>query len=330
MAQVDFKLVVGADTSEARAELDAIERRAQAVKDAKAESEQRPGTPSATPVPAAGKPGAKPAQDFGRNAGEVAGRAIGKAVAGFLVHDVASQMFSSMRTVGGDNRAIDRAEGAVGGAVKYGTMGAMIGGPLGAAIGGIAGAISGLAGQLNREKTEKQTADLATRVADHNRTIQGGVAMADRAFGEELSLEGNWRRRVGMMAERAGDIQGGDGSWSIRNLEKALKNLTPGTAQYDQVAKNLEMQKNRAASLQQQMFEEALPWRPRMMEAGEVADSFSKRGLEVGAQADVASVTDRMLDELRAIRQDLHAVASRGADEVHTPESLLRRIGAFE
>lgn len=329
MAQADFKLIVGADTTEARRELDEIRAAAENVKAAR-------GEPSVggSPVPSSGSAGAaspakqsrKAAQEFGKEAGGVAGSLIGKAVAGFMVHQVAGTILSSMRTVGGDNRNVDRAESSLNGALGGALMGSKFG-PLGALVGGLGGAAMNLWGQHEKERMERESASLNIRMADHRRTVDSSVSMSDRAFSEELGFEGNWKRRIGMMADRAGTIYGGDGAWSIRNLEASLKKKTPGTVDYDVTAKNLEMQKNRLASLQQKMFEEALPWRPRSMEAGEVTDSFAKRGIEVGAQVDVASVNDRILDEVKAMRITIGEIARKGTDAVHTVDSMFNAAG---
>ena len=158
--EYDLKLVVDADTSEAQRKLDALGggqggRRPQPSPTAPggagvtggsggSTSPSRTGGRPATPSPAAvdaarrvegeyvrrtsgGRTSTSGAGEFGRAAGDVAGRMIGKAVAGFVAHQVASTVFSAMKTPGGDNRNVNMAESVVGGALQYGTMGAMVG-----------------------------------------------------------------------------------------------------------------------------------------------------------------------------------------------------------
>lgn len=328
MASADFRLVVDADTTSAKRELDAIRESAEKTRKAREEATGE-GRPSGDPGKPSDGPGARRADDeFGRRAGDVAGKAIGKAVAGFLAHEAVGAVMQSMRTVGGDNTSVDRAESALAGAAKYGTMGAMLGGPAGAVIGAALGAGAGLWQQRNKERQDREAAALATRQADYRRTVTGGIGMSDAAFRAELSMEGNYKRRIDMMGERARNLQSGPGEWSVANLQKTLAGLTPGTARYDAVAQNIETQKERIAQLQQQMFAEALPWKPRGVDAGEVTDAFAKRGIEIGAQADVGGLNDKVIDELRAIRQEIHAASVRGADTLYTPGAQLRDIGA--
>ena len=166
----DLKLVVDADTTEAQRKLDALGGGTSG-------GASPSGSSIPSPSPAAQEaaervrrfrldPNYKPnlsnnPDDFGKKAGEVAGRAIGKAVAGFVAHEVASTIFNGLKTPGGDNRTVNKAEATVGGALKYGTIGAMIGGPLGAIIGSLAGAGMGYFQEDQRQKKAVEARDNA-------------------------------------------------------------------------------------------------------------------------------------------------------------------------
>ena len=130
MADYEVKLRVDADAEDAKRDLDDIEAKGQRVKRSLSGGGGGGGKgPRAT------------GREMGDELGKVAGRAIGKAVAGFIAHQVSGLVFEGMRTHGGDNTNVNRAESTVGGALQGGTMGAMVGGPWGAAIGAVLGGV---------------------------------------------------------------------------------------------------------------------------------------------------------------------------------------------
>ena len=258
----DLRLVVDADTSAAEKKLDALG----------ASGKSQSLTPSAEAQDAAERVrqargmggrqsgGAKiaGAGEFGREAGNVAGKAIGKAVAGFMATQVATLVFSAMKTPGGDNRNVNMAEAGVGGALRYGTMGAMLGGPVGAAIGAIGGAVAGLAAEARRQQQAVQARDQAIRVNDYSRGRDQAVQASDRAFGQLLDMAGGWKQRVEMLRARRDELVSGAGQWSLKNLEKLVAEANPESDVGKVRLANLEMQKQRVAALDQQIIQEGI------------------------------------------------------------------------
>lgn len=319
----DLKLVVDADTSEAQRKLDALGGGASG-------GASPSGSSIPSPSPAAQEaaervrkfrldPNYKPnlsnnPDDFGKKAGEVAGRAIGKAVAGFVAHEVASTIFNGLKTPGGDNRTVNKAEATVGGALKYGTMGAMIGGPLGAIIGTLAGAGMGYFQEDQRQKKAVEARDNEMRRANEQLKVSTAMSASDSAFGKSLELSGGWRQRQEMIRARRDEIESGSGSWSIASLEKKLKALDPESDDSKTVASQIEMQRNRVASLDQQLLDEGLAVAPSRMDPASVADSWAKRGVQVGAQVDVAQVNEKIMGEVQSCRTLLEKIANMAND----------------
>lgn len=335
----DLKLVVDADTSEAQRKLDALGEGASAP----GGGSGAPGTPAPTPAAqeaaervrrerlrlgggSSGGGASRQPQEFGRAAGDVAGKMIGKAVAGFMAHEVASVVFNGLKTPGGDNRTVNRAEAAVGGAMKYATMGAMLGGPLGAIIGGLAGAGVGYYQEQTRQKKAVEARDQAERVADYSRTRDTAVGAADAAFGKSLEMAGGWRQRQEMIRARRDEIANGSGTWSVKNLEETLKGLDPESDRGKVVAANLEMQKNRVAQLDRQLVDEGLSVAPSRLDPGSVADSWAKRGVQVGAQVDVAQVNEKIMGEVQSCRSLLEKIANMGTDNLHNIGAMQKAV----
>lgn len=329
----DLKLVVDADTTEAQRKLDAL-----GGASGGGASPSGAASPVPSPSPAAQEaaarvrairldPGSKPSlsnnpDDFGKKAGEVAGKAIGKAVAGFMAHEVATTIFNGLKTPGGDNRTINKAEAGIGGALKYGTMGAMIGGPLGAIIGGIGGAFMGVFQENQRQQKAVEARDVAIRDSDYRRRVNTEVGMTDSAFGKSLELAGGWRQRQEMIRARRDEIANGSGNWSIKSLERQLKDADPESSRGKSILANLEMQKNRVAALDSQLVDEGLAVAPGRMDPGSVADSWAKRGVMVGSQVDVAQVNEKIMGEVQSCRSLLEKIANMGTDRLATVESI--------
>lgn len=333
MAQYDLKLVVDADTTEAQRKLDALGGGASG-----GGSGGKGATPSGTPAGPAVSPASPEAEaaarrvrvlraglggtsslsnnpdDFGRRAGDVAGRAIGKAVAGFMAHEVATAIFTGMKTPGGDNRGVNLAEAGVGGALRYGTMGAMLGGLPGAVIGGVGGAIMGIFQEQQRQQKAVEARRNAIEMEDRNRIRNTAVGASDSAFGKSLELAGGWRQRQEMIRARRDEIANGEGEWSVKNLQKALDKLDPESDLGKRVAGNLQMQKERVASLDRQLLDEGLSVAPARVDSGSVADSWAKRGIQVGAQVDVAQVNEKIMGEVQSCRALLEKIANMGTD----------------
>lgn len=332
----DLKLVVDADTTEAQRKLDALgggtsggtspsgssvpspspaaQEAAERVRKFRLDPNYKPNNLSNNP------------DDFGKKAGDVAGKAIGKAVAGFLAHEVSATIFNGLKTTGGDNRTVNQAEAGVGGALKWGTMGAMVGGIPGAIIGGVGGAIMGVFQERQRQTKAVEVRDNEMRNSLYRRTVDTAMGASDSAFGRSLEYAGGWRMRQEMIRSRRDEIESGSGSFSIKNLEKALKNLDPESDKGKRVAANIEMQRSRVAALDQQLLDEGLSVAPSRLDPGSVADSWAKRGVQIGAQVDVAQVNERIMGEVQSCRALLEKIANMTNGDTVSIRAMQRAV----
>ena len=306
MADYEVKLRVDADAEDAKRDLDDIEAKGQRVKRSLSGGGGGGGKgPRAT------------GREMGDELGKVAGRAIGKAVAGFIAHQVSGLVFEGMRTHGGDNTNVNRAESTVGGALQGGTMGAMVGGPWGAAIGAVLGGVTGLIGELQKEQRQMAAVKIGMRMsawqAGEGTTSSIGKtalnALLDRAW------TGNGGRAE-ILRGQAVDAQREYKAASAR-MEEA--------AGWDQESTEFKMRQAEYNRTQQQYYGAVTEWaneriagmgNAKPYEAGAFNDSFSSRGMYVGPQVDAAEVNDvlgeRMQDQINLLRE-LVNISNAGA-----------------
>jgi hypothetical protein len=205
-------------------------------------------------------------------------------------------------------------------------MGAMLGGPLGAIIGGIGGAIMGVFQERQRQQKVVEARDNEIRNQDYARNRNNAIGAADSAFGQSLELAGGWRQRQEMIRARRDEIESGSGSWSLKNLKETLKGLDPESNRGKAVAANIEMQKNRVAQLDRQLLDEGLAVAPGRLEPGEVTDSLAKRGIQVGAQVDVAQVNEKIMGEVQSCRALLEKIANMTNDGSFSIRTMQRAV----
>ena len=306
MADYEVKLRVDADGKEAEKELEEIESKGQRIK--------------RTLGGGGGGGGKSPRQqghEMGEELSKVAGRAIGKAIAGFVAHQVSGIVFEGMRTYGGDNTNVDRAQATVGGAMQYGTMGAMVGGPWGAAIGALVGGVTSLVGQLQKENNQKAAVDQVIRMSNWQ-AAEGATA-------------GIGKSALGALLDRAWTGNGGRAQILRERARTALENYTTARSRFTEASgwdQGSEAFKVRQADFQraQQAYFGALQdyanekvagiGNAKPYEAGEFGDSFSARGMYIGPQVDVASVNDKLgdsMDEQIALLRQLVDISAQGA-----------------
>ncbi len=307
MADYEVKLRIDAEADKAKQDLDEIEAKGQRIK--------------RTLGGGGGGGGGKSPRQHGREMGEelskVAGRAIGKAVAGFVAHQVSGLVFEGMRTYGGDNTNVDRAQAAVGGAMQYGTMGAMVGGPWGAAIGALVGGVTSLVGQLQKEKRQRAAVDQNIRMSNWQAA--------------EGATSGIGKSALGALLDRAWTGDGGRAKILRGQAKTAFENYQDARSRFEKASgwdPNSEAFKVRQADFQgaQQAYFGAIQeyanekisgaGGARPYEAGELGDAFRSRGMYVGPQVDVASVNDvlgdRMQEQVNLLRQ-LVDISNNGA-----------------
>lgn len=321
MADYEVKLRVDADGKQAERELDEIEAKGQRVK--------------RTLGGGGGGGGKSPRQqghEMGEELSKVAGRAIGKAIAGFVAHQVSGIVFEGMRTYGGDNTNVDRAQATVGGALQYGTMGAMVGGPWGAAIGALVGGVTSLVGQLQKESKQKDA-------------VNQNIRMSNWQAGEGATT-GIGRSALGALLDRAWTGNGGRAQILGRQVNDTAGAYRTASRRLQEAAgwdQNSEAFKRRQADFQrtqQQYYGAVTEWagekiagigNAKPYEAGELNDSFSSRGMYMGPQVDVAGVNDklgdRMQEQINLLRQ-LVDISNQGAG--YQNERLLELIGKLD
>ena len=308
MADYEVKLRVDADGKQAERELDEIESRGQRVK----RSLEGGG---------GGGGGGKGPRQLGRDMGDefsrVAGKAIGKAIAGFVAHQVSGVLFEGMRTYGGDNTNVDRAQAAVGGAMQYGTMGAMVGGPLGAAIGALVGGVTSLVGQMQKERNQRAAVDQNIRISNWQ-SAEGATtgigksalgALLDRAWtgngGREKILRGQVKDTLGGYRDARRRFEEASG-WDPNSEAFKVRQAEFQGAQQAYFGAIQEYANEKIGSIGN-----AKPY-----EAAEFGDAFSARGMFIGPQADVAGANDalgdRMQEQIGLLRQ-LVDISNQGA-----------------
>lgn len=306
MADYEVKLRVDSEADQAKQDLDEIEARGQRIK--------------RTLGGGGGGGGGKGPRALGREMGDefsrVAGRAIGKAIAGFVAHRASGLVFEGMRTHGGDNTNVDRAESVVGGALQYGTIGAMFG-PWGAAIGALAGAVAGLVGQLQKESNRRAAVDQNLRMSNWQSA--------------EVATGGIGKSALGALLDRAWAGNGGRAQilrdqvvTSLGNYKTAQRRLEEASG-WDPESEAFKVRLTDHQLAQQAYFGALQDYANEKVagvgsakpyEGSEFGDAFSSRGIYIGPQVDVASVNDslgdRMTEQVNLLRQ-LVDISNQGA-----------------
>lgn len=323
MADYETKLVVGADASQAEAELEKLEKKRKELESG--------GPGGAPPTPGGDRDSRRQGEEFGR----AAYRQIGKAVAGFAASQIASIAFTAARTPGGDNVNVNRAESAVGGALQYGTMGAMLGGPIGAIIGGMAGTLAGLA---------RHEAELAKQIGEnrvqrsasvYNANVSAAARASDAAFGELLRGHTSGER-ASMLEARREELRSGPGEWSIKNLEAEIRKREDrgevSGREYESLAQNIAMQRQREAALTDQIIAARMDSRmAETVKADDFADAYSRRGLSIGGDAATAAMNEQLAigrEQVQLLRRI--ADMGGGGSDIYSTRNIERAAATFK
>lgn len=298
MADSDVKFTVVADTRAAKGELSDLEKAAERVQNAANRGGGGGGGGGGNPP----RPGGE-----GEEFGKAAGKQIGKALAGFMAREASGILFNELRRRGIGGDSLDIWQGALGGALAFGTTGAMIGGPWGAAIGGGLGAAAGgiKVWQEQEELKQKQIDDINdssdyramditawTQSAAINKLIQL-APKADRYntivhYQEEATDRADSLRKIMMEKIEEGEDQS---SLSFKALAFWTKNA-------EGMVKGL----NQAAM--SELMDMAKPFSPPDI----AVDAFARRGLYAGAmvtpdayQGEISQSVKRAVDLLEKL-----------------------------
>lgn len=180
--------------------------------------------------------------------------------------------------------------------------------------------------ERQRQTKAVEARDNEMRNSLYRRTVDTAMSASDSAFGRSLEHAGGWRQRQEMIRSRRDEIESGSGSFSIKNLEKALKNLDPESDKGKRVAANIEMQRSRVAALDQQLLDEGLAVAPSRLDPGSVADSWAKRGVQIGAQVDVAQVNEKIMGEVQSCRALLEKIANMTNGDTVSIRAMQRAV----
>lgn len=234
-------------------------------------------------------------RDIADEIGKKAGPAIGKFVAGFVAHEGLSLAFKLSKNPLGGNNGIELAENSVNGAVAGGTAGAMIGGPIGAAIGGVLGGLSSLISTI-KDQSDARIQERYSRKYGDAVSYRGiNAQKEDMAFSKYLqgmSHEG----RLWELGKRRDVLKG-----LVEDADNQLdaEGIDHTTKEFKELKDLRQELFARLASVEGQFYEEKMNIPiGRMVDAGNLADSYTKKGLAVGAQVDVTDVNSRILAKL--------------------------------
>lgn len=324
MADSDVKFTVVADVAKAKSDLEDVEKAAERVQDAVGRGSGGGGGGGGGNPPRPDRPD-KDGEDFGK----AAGKQIGRLIAGYMLHEATGLVFRALHAPGQESPGLDMAQGVVGGALKWGTMGATAGaafGPWGAAIGGAGGLVAGgVSGYFGAELDERDKAYLRDRqklgldLEDEGRARSLAAMKYMTAEGRLFSAAPGRDARVEMIGKEADALRK-----MLEDVTGRIKQMIDGRV--DQTSAGFvaatQERADLAARLQQleaMKFKAGLQDPLAMASAGDYMDAFSRRGLYVGAQVDVGNVNERIaaaneaqLEVLRQIADDMRNIATRG------------------
>ena len=194
-------------------------------------------------------------------------------------------------------------------------------------VGGLVGGLIGGWGGRENEAVSHRNATLSKRLSyetEHNmRTWNRRLQFSDMALQKQLQLMPSRAGQIALLDRQMNQLQFGKGSLSIRNLWNLRKAMTEGgvwggkrykegdidTQKGQWVQSLLSGQYGRLEQLRAQ--KQMLQFRPHAGVQDAVTDSYSQRGLFVGAQVDSVSVNREIVADMRKIIKLLEEVRTR-------------------
>lgn len=292
MADSDVKFTVVADTRAAKGELSDLEKAAERVQNASNRGGGGGGGGGGNPP----RPGGE-----GEEFGKAAGKQIGKALAGFMAREASGILFNELRRRGMGGQNLDIAQGALGGALAFGTTGAMLGGPLGALIGGGLGAAAGgfkAWQKLQEDEMAKQLARnqqmLGLDVEDAGRARSLAAMKYMTATSRLFDAAPNRQARVEMIGNEAGRLDSMLKDVTLRLKKMIEAGTDPNDGGFLAAKQERADLASRLQALETMKFKAGLEDPLALASAASFSDAFSKRGLYVGGQVDVGSINERI------------------------------------
>lgn len=282
--------------------------------------------------------------------------AIGTAIGYFIIRDVARTYFMSKYVVGGNNLNLERrqaqfeagtssfasAASSIGGTLMMlGSMGMKFKHPYAVAAGGLTAAAGwGLASAANTGKQhdiqQEQNRDriLLELNSQRKRSERGyGQQLRDFAM-QRLAETASGRAERISIASREADTA----TRMFRHFESDYEKRVKGLGRYKKgdesteagirVREQMEEWRSRMYSARFNLEREKVLNLPKPVGAEQFTDSFAQRGMFVGAQVDVASVQQAMLEQLKGQRANWDKLL-RKLDDLSRTYSRMDRASSF-
>lgn len=241
-----------------------------------------------------------------------------------------STYFAWAKMPGENNRMVNRGESIYGG-VRSGAMtgGSMLGTlamftpwglkaklamtAIGALTGGAIGGVSGNMQASVSERNEDKMAEISDRQQRTMRRWNRQLMESDMAFRRQMEMSPDRNLKLKRLKAQINQVRAGSGSMSVMSLEGQYNAMLEGktwkgrkyekgdlnTTEGQYVIAMLSRQRDRLDALR--MEEKQLQMTPYATPRETVADSFSRRGMYVGAQVDTFSFNREIINHMKQI-----------------------------
>lgn len=238
--------------------------------------------------------------------------------------------FAWAKVPGENNRQVNRNESTYGG-IRSGAMtgGSMLGtlamftpwglkaklamAGIGALTGGAIGGVSGNMQARANERNEDRMAKLADKEQRDMRRWNMDLMKSDMALRRQMELMPSRRQRIAALKHQISQVRVGEGSLSIKSLEGQYNAMVGGgiwngrrykkgdlnTTHGKYVQSMLARQRDRLDMYRTQLTQLEMTPYAKPQEA--VTDSYSRRGLYVGAQIDTISFNREIINNMKKI-----------------------------
>ena len=198
-------------------------------------------------------------------------------------------------------------------------LGTAVGAGIGAVVGGIGGAFHGVNTQIGH-RNEDIEARLALDNRDKMRRWGSSMSVSDMAFGRQMEMMPSRRDKLRQIERQLMMLSHGGGTLSINNLRGMRQAMVEGGewrgVKYDKgdlntqrgqwVETMLQRQESRYDALKLQ--QKQLQMTPFATPRDAISDSYSRRGMFVGAQVDTISFNREIIANIKKIVESLEAL----------------------
>lgn len=248
--------------------------------------------------------------------------------------------FAWAKVPGENNRQVNRNEATYGG-VRSGAMtgGSMLGtlamftpwglkaklamAGIGALTGGAIGGVSGNMQARANERNEDRVAKLADKEQRDMRRYNWRLMQSDMALRRQMELMPSRRQQISALKHQINRIRVGEGSLSIKSLEGQYNAMVEGgvwngrrykkgdlnTTHGKYVQTMLSRQRDRLDTYRAQLMQVEMTPYAKPQDA--ITDSYSRRGLYVGAQVDTISFNREIINNMKKIVDALEKIHAK-------------------